>query len=261
MKKILLISTSLLFFVLAAAFVPKQTDTTSETAVYKLMEVTFLWDFLKNGYEPDRDRDDTWLDVGFRSKYAMAKKYASLELLEKAFGEPVFIVGPHGKDMNFKDKTSFGHYNPAFITKLEKAIELAAYDAFYAQKMKNVYENHLKSMAETYHAAYLHLHKDKKTLKKLTKKYTALIDQPEGTTEGSLQETFRDFAEELEKNEKGDVYEGFTAPAFWLRRSIDGTDKQFFDLLERVMKAMDSGEKAEETKEIEEQIEKDTYKK
>ena len=253
MRKIIFISTSVLLFLLATAFVPKKNDA-SETAVYKLMEVTFLWDFLKANYEPQRERDDTWLDVGFRSKYAMAKRYASLELLQKAFGEPIFIVGPHDKSMNFNDKTSFGHYNPAFITQLEKAIETAAQDDFYAKTMKNVYETHLKSMAQTYHAAYLHLHENKKRLKKLKKEYIALIDQPEGTTEGSLQETFRDFAENLEKNKQGDVYEGFTAPAFWLRRSIDGTDKQFFDLLEKVMKAMDADKKA-----IEEQIEKDTY--
>lgn len=239
MKQILFIPISLLFLLIASAFTQKQQQTNTEPAVYKLMEVTFLWDLLSEGYEPNRERDDTWLDVGFRSKYAMAKKYASLEMLQKAFDEPVFVIGPHGKDMNFNDKTSFGHYNTRFITKLEASIQTALQNPLFRKTTKKVYDEYLVSMAHTYRHAYVYLNKDAKRLKKLKKKYIAMMDSPEGTTDGSLQEEFRDFAEALEQNEQADVYEGFTAPAFWLRRSIDGTAEQFFAMLEMVIEEME----------------------
>jgi len=62
--------------------------------------------------------------------------------------------------------------------------------------------------------------------------------QAGGTTEGSLQEKFRAYAEELEKgtrSSKVDIYEAFTAPSFWIRRYIDGTENDFMKILELVV--------------------------
>lgn len=53
-----------------------------------------------------------------------------------------------------------------------------------------------------------------------------------------LQEFFRDFAESNES--KGyDVYESFVCPGFWVRRSIDGTADEFFDLLKLTLRTFD----------------------
>ena len=40
---------------------------------------------------------------------------------------------------------------------------------------------------------------------------------------------------------KSDVYEAFTAPSFWVRRSIDGTDDEFIALLEMVVNHFEEG--------------------
>ena len=207
--------------------------------IYKLMEVTFLWDLLKEGYEPVRERDDTWLDVGFRSKYAMVKQYASLAMVEAAFDCPVFIRGPHNGEMNFNDKTSFGYYNPEFVSKLQSSVQSALNNAVFRQAIKQLYQQHLKSMAHTYLNAYSHLNKDGDYLRNLQSQYLMQMASPQGTNTGSFQEEFRDYAEALEKSQKADVYEGFTAPAFWLRRSLDGTDAQLFELLDMIVKELE----------------------
>lgn len=240
-RKFIFLGTLLMFIFMA--FKPNFNPTNTDPATYKVMEMAFLWDLLKDGYEPDRNRDDTWLDVGLRSKYAMAKKYASIEIIENTFGVPVFVKGPHKGYMNFNSTRSFGHYNPAFISKLRSSLETALQNPLYRKALQKVYTKHLKSMADTYHAAHIYLHKDPAYLQNLKTEYSSLISEGSGTIDGSLQEKFRSFAEDLERNQKGDVYEGFTAPAFWLRRSIDGSSSQLFDLLKLLQKEFENNQK------------------
>ena len=210
-----------------------------DPAVYKIMEVTYLWNFLHEGYEPDYDNDGTWLDVGFRSKYAKAKKYASLEMLEIAFGSPVFVRGPHTDKMNYESNTSFGYYNPEFISSLEAAITTALANPKFKIVAKRIYDQHLASMAKTYHASYTFLQDEHDYVEELEARYLREMARPDGVPPLYIQEEFRTFAENLEREKEADIYEAFTAPSFWLRRSIDGTAPQLFSLLERVMKEME----------------------
>ncbi|MCR9287069.1 MAG: hypothetical protein NXI23_06715 [Bacteroidetes bacterium] len=241
MKRFSIILFSLFLLLTATAFIPIKQSQNTDPTIYKLMEVTYLWDLLKEGYEPIWDRDDTWLDVGFRSKYAMAKNYASLEMIEAAFGCPVFLRGPHVGEMDFNSKTSFGYYNQEFIFRLQSSIQAAFNNPIYKNVFKRVYQQHLESMAKTYHDAYIYLHADMENLQYLQNQYLYLMARPGGMDGGSFQENFRDFAESLERSQQADVYEAFTAPAFWLRRSIDGTSDQLFEIVDMVIKEMEKG--------------------
>lgn len=226
-----------------APFQKNKTTQAIEPPMFKLMEVAYLWDLLADTYEPNRERDDTWLDVGFRSKYAMAKNYASIGMLENTFGTNVFIRGPHGEDMDFNSNTSFGYYNPEFIAQLHMYIEETLTNPTYKKVAQSLYQKHLKGMANAYHKGYKYLHSKKGNLSYLKTEYLMGITSPKGIDTGSFQESFRRFAEGIEKSDGLDVYEGFTAPAFWLRRSIDGTDKQLFDLLEMVISELEESDK------------------
>ncbi len=210
-----------------------------EPAVYKVMEVAYLWNLLVENYQPNYDRDQTWLRVGFRSKYAMAKNYASLALLEKAFDEKIFIEGPHGKDMNFNSTTSFGHYNPAFLNKLHDAIKTALEYPLYRSVASQLYHGQLRSMARTYYNTHEYTYKNPDLMKQIKTDYLAAMKQKGGTYDGSLQETFRAYAEAAEQNQASNIYEAFTAPAFWLRRDIDGTDEIFIEILELVINELE----------------------
>lgn len=249
MKKILL-GLLCLPFLIAATFnqaAPNQSD----PAVYKLMEIVYLWDLVSEGYEADQEQDGTWLDVGLRSKYAMARKYASLELLEAAFGQSVFVRGPHQGDMDFNSNTSFGYYNPAFLRDVKETIEAALQHPGFAKVAKGVYEKHFKSMALTYQDAYHYMHDDQARLESLRSEYLLQLAEPEGVTGGSFQETFRSYADNGRfsnkdeekayklKNPNEDWYEKVTAPGFWLRRSIDGTSDQMYSILNMVITKME----------------------
>ena len=232
MRNLLKLSFLGLFFTIATSFTHSYTTNTTP-GVFKIMEVTYLWDLLAANYEPNRERDDTWLNVGLRSKYAMAKNYASLSILEETFDEDVFLRGPHQGEMDFNSKTSFGYYNPQFITKVHDALDTALKNPVFKKVAAPFYKKYLSSMAHTYYDAFLYIEQNPNIRNSLMEDYIMMVAQPDGTVDGSLQEHFRTFAEDLEKGiQKADVYEGFTAPSFWIRRSIDGTDDEFIKLLE-----------------------------
>lgn len=253
MKRVIFIFSGIFFLSILTAFSPNklQQNSDADPIIYKLMEIGYMWGFLSQEYEPIRDRDDTWLNVGFRSKYATAKKYASLEIIEATFGTPVFIRGPHTGDMNFNSKTSFGYYNPEFISQLKSNIEIALKYPVFKKAAKEAYNQYFKSMALTYKDAYRFLNDDPQRLAELKTKYLLELAKPEGTSNGSLQEEFSDYADNKHfsndakrreykmKNPNADWYEKITAPSFWLRRSIDGTSQQIFELLNMIITEME----------------------
>ena len=94
-------------------------------------------------------------------------------------------------------------------------------------------------MANTYKDAYLYLNENPKKVKRMSGSYLHLLKQKGGTTEGSMQEIFREYADS--QSGESDWYEAVTAPAFWVRRSIDGTDKQIYELLNMIITEMEKG--------------------
>lgn len=255
MKNFLIVLVCLPLLITATTYnydTPPMPEKDLDDGVYKLMEVASLWNLLNYEYEPNRDRDATWLDAGLRSKYGTAKLYASLEMMEGAFGVPVFVSGPHTEHMNFNSQTSFGHYNPEFINLLTTKVKMVLEEPMFKKVLKNLYDQHFSSLLLTYKDAYSFVHSDPSLFDDIQGDYNGLINDPKGTSEGSLQEEFRDYADkryftpEVRKlaqktaSPKGDWYEKVTAPAFWIRRSIDGTDKAILDLLDLVITEMNS---------------------
>ncbi len=86
MRRFFLISAGILFLFSSSAFIftKQQTSNFPNPSTHKIMEIASLWELLSSNYEPNWDRDQTWLDVGIRSKYAKAKNYASLKMIEEA---------------------------------------------------------------------------------------------------------------------------------------------------------------------------------
>ena len=203
--------------------------------VYKIMEVTYLWGLLDSSHEVNRETDDTWLDVGLRHKYAIAKKYISLELLEELTGTKVFNRGPHGSTLDFNSTYSFGYYNPMFLQILRENIATALENPTFKTVAAKAFIQYFERAANTYRNAYLYLQANPEELQRVRRNYLEIIAQPQGTTKGSLQEVFRGYSDDAVKKDKEDWYESVTAPSFWVRRSIDGTDEQLFDILDMLI--------------------------
>jgi hypothetical protein len=159
-------------------------------------------------------------------------------MVEAAFGSSVFLRGPHHGDMDFSSTTSFCYYNPEFITALKEAIESALNNPIFKKATESVYHKHLKSMAHTFYDSYIYLNTDPELLNNLKDRY--LTEMSSGQEIGSFLDSFsRTFADGQERNKNSNFYEAYTSPGFWLRRSIDGTDAQFINLLEAIIQAFE----------------------
>lgn len=182
-------------------------------------------------------------ESGIRGRYAVYQKYFSISMLESIVGENIFLKGPHSDVLNFESQDSFGRYNPLFLKKLGDNLQFLFKNKTFVENTQDHYNRKLKQYLRVYYLSY----KTAANNKEVMDGYEDAIANPEkhdymnGRIKGPsfyLQEVFRDFAEGLEKDGY-DVYEAFTCPAFWVRRSLDGTEDEFYELLKLTLKTFD----------------------
>ncbi|MFK7750300.1 MAG: hypothetical protein AB8B65_18055 [Kordia sp.] len=182
-------------------------------------------------------------ESGIRGRYALYDQFFSISSLETIVGEPVFLKGPHANAPNYKSEKTFGYYNPLFIKKLEDNLRFLFQNKAFVSSVQSHYDQKLKQYLRVYYLSY----EVGANNKEVRDKYLAVIANPEkydymnGSAKAPafyLQEAFRDFAESLEK-EGYDVYEAFTCPGFWVRRSMDGTADEFYELLKLTLQTFD----------------------
>ncbi len=174
---------------------------------------------------PDRDADGTALEEGLRYKYAVLNEYMNINRLGEIMGVPVFLKGPHSDGVDY-ESDEFGHYNPAFLNQVRDALSAAKDNSAFNAIVQPFYNSQLKSTARTYYRAYKYLESEDDILGKYGDYYDG--------------EAFRGYAD-IEEAEGFNWYESATAPGFWVRRKIDGTDKIFFEILNMMLKKYDSG--------------------
>jgi len=182
---------------------------------------------------------NSWLpDVGVRGKYGILKADIGKAVLEKIIGEKAFLEGPHAKGMNFVSETKFGKYNPAFLTKLHAALAVILKNKKFVGTLQELYDQKFREYLRLYYLSY-HLAANNQMV--MDRYLVEVADEAKMEFDSPslyLQEMFRDFAEAKER-EGYDVYEAFTCPGFWVRRSIDGTADEFWKLLNLTMKTFD----------------------
>lgn len=182
----------------------------------------------------------SWLEVGVRTRYNCVKDNFSLAMLEKLTGEPVYLSGPHNKEIVFTAQGAFGHYNPKFVDQLDKAFGQMSKDETFNKWMQDFYKEELQGLCQTYYLSYNAPTDD------IVKGYKEIVEKAEPCEEGFLcppsdylQSVFSKFASELE-DQGYNTYESSTAPGFWVRRQLDGTSAQFYALLKKVLKQYDA---------------------
>jgi len=201
---------------------------------------------LKNEAPKDYDSMSSWLDVkGVRSKYAFLKSILNLGKIESETGIKVFVSGPHvDGNINYESMNSFGHYNPELLN--------LVYETLYQMKNENamqagteIYDLYFRQMFRTYYESYNYLNNTsgKKirftnmSTTELIAKYQLAINNNESSF--NVWENFRPFADFMDKKLGYDWYEADTSAAFWVRRKMDGTDKQFMRILTLVIETYD----------------------
>lgn len=213
----------------------------------------------------------TWLTNGFRYMFCPLHDVLGLQKLQSDSRQSVFLPGgPHGSDINFDDKKQFGHYNPAFLNWVEqhiipensndprsrKLIGLA-YDSQIGPLVRALYHTHqilyaspdaARAFLEQYKSAqqsYLATNPKEGYLDPRFTPGPRSFEEIKSEYEMSLQsgspmdtgEAFRWLSDYTTVAEKDDWYLANTAGGFWVRRSLDGTEPQFFRLVTKVLQA------------------------
>ena len=162
-------------------------------------------------------------------------------------GEKIFLSGPHLNDMNFDSYDKFGYYNPIFLKKLHKKIKLLISNDAFIKSTQDIYNEKFKNTLRVYFLSLNMLdHINYKTFGKYdwdryVEEYLDVISKPPSNymVSNYFDENFRSFAESI-KNEGYNFSEGLTFPGFWIRRKIDGTDEEFFELINLILNKYDS---------------------
>ncbi|MEN0046632.1 MAG: hypothetical protein AAF806_06220 [Bacteroidota bacterium] len=216
-------------------------DQASNTILnYKMKESFRLWD-TKTGQNDYAfyENSHTYIEEGLRYNYALLKHVASIGLLEQAIGEKVFLTGPHEEQLNFFSDDSFGYYNPAFWEKVKTVIAHSLEnDGVFKQLGKYAYDQHLRKEAQLYFDSYRFIQENASMVDQVTKEYQAAM-QDDRTAGMLLQDSFRSFADSKEQLGE-DWYVANTAPGFWVRRQLDGTAEEIFEILELVRNAYEN---------------------
>jgi hypothetical protein len=207
---------------------------------------------------------------GARTAYEKIISYGILDLEKlqaKTNGVPIFLSGPHLREgtsdivqrlglrktggLNLH-ADEFGHYNPAFVRWARQNLIPASTDPALKNFTQPVYRRYLQGPARIYFDVYRHLQQNPQRRQQIREQYlavlanhkpadhVALLDAPSRT----LQDGFYDYAEQYVRRmaSGSDGLEFFhvcVAGGFWIRRNIDGTDREFFALLEKLLETYD----------------------
>ncbi len=212
----------------------------SHTIVKQLNSESLIrdaWLSLPDSRNGCSDVYDYFPNGGIRSFYCHLKQAFSYGQLEKLAGVPVFVSGPHSKDeLDLNAKTEFGHYNPEFVKWLNDHAIPAMDNSVFRRATQGIYDGYVKNLARTYFVTYLQLREVPEyfTLQKI--KYKGLMDSGSVPFSYGSMEYFG-FADLADAGYNGNV----VGPAvlFWIRRSMDGTDVDFFQGLKRLLKTYD----------------------
>jgi hypothetical protein len=196
---------------------------------------------------------DYFPEGGMRNFHCHLRTKISWAALQALAGVPVFLSGPHTqRHLELSSRTSFGHYNPEFVRWLGASFIPAASDPTFRAATQRVYDRYVRPLARASYVSHQKLHGNRAYLKS---EASGLLRQlATGRSDASPYEKyfffmnpkFLDHADQtswlmdhgMDGGWDGNVVN--TCVAFWIRRSIDGTDGEFFAALERLLATYDA---------------------
>ncbi len=191
---------------------------------------------------------------GMRSFYCHINAVISYEKARSIVPMAIFVEGPHGESLDLDNTGSFGHYNPEFVELLVEYGVPGSESEDFRKATQIIYDQYVASLARIMYVTYRKFQKNPELLRDegnlLNYKLTS-----QGKVEPLYYEKYFYFMNPgfAENPDGGFEYfsdRGFdggydgnivkTATYFWIRRSLDGTDKAFFRGLMKLMRTYDS---------------------
>jgi hypothetical protein len=169
---------------------------------------------------------DDEFDYGLHGGISVMGHYiASLvsyeEVLELLLPHKLFVSGPHTDekpDLNNND--SFGHYNPEAIRHIREVFQETFSDQEFLRETAKLYQKHLRLRFNAMLSCYSEINESASFKAKLVEAY----------------ETRRSFSGDSYFCDQ-ENYDIHAIPTFWLRRAIDGTDLEFYEILQIIKTA------------------------
>lgn len=184
---------------------------------------------------------DYFPNGGMRNFYCHAKELLSYQQLLELIALKPFVSGPHndgGLDLN--NKTRFGHYNPEFVRRLSEILLPAADDSAFREQTQEIFDAYVRELARTYYMVHVHLFSDPNFVEAEKALYLKLMQNDQ--LPGFYADKYFDFAGLGQRQNygfNGNIVKN--AVLFWLRRSLDGSEKAFYDGLEKLLSLYDEG--------------------
>jgi hypothetical protein len=177
--------------------------------------------------------------MGLRGLYCHIKPKINYQKLQELAGKPIFLKGPHSKtELNLDSKYEFGYYNPEFVQWFNnEVVGTITKNPALVKATQPIYDQYIKNQVRSYYLVYLVINSSPRLREAQKLKYLELMET-QTLPEMYLQEQFREFADEFASKDFS-WYETNTAGGFWIRRSIDGTDQYFIEILDQLIEAFD----------------------
>ncbi len=175
-------------------------------------------------------------DIGVRGRYAILKPLINPAVLERIVGEPVFLKGPHsGADINYDSENSFGHYNPEFLRALNASLSALTKMEALVEELQPLYDREFKRVMRGFFETY----ESATNRPRLTKMFTDILSKPAGKGERG-REINQFFIAQFTNLPGGmEGLEQMMAARFWVRRSVDGTADEFYQLMLLTLQTFD----------------------
>ncbi|HBS04838.1 MAG TPA: hypothetical protein DEA96_07740 [Leptospiraceae bacterium] len=193
-------------------------------------------------------------DGGMRSFYCHINEVISYEKARSIVPVAIFLDGPHAENLDLDNTGSFGHYNPEFVEMLVEYGVPGSESEDFRKATQIIYDQYVASLARIMYVTYRKFQKNPELLRQ-EGNILAYKIKSQGKVERLYYEKYfyfmnPGFAENPDGGFEYFVDRGFaggydgnvvkTAAYFWIRRSLDGTDKAFFRGLMKLMQTYDS---------------------
>ncbi len=177
---------------------------------------------------------DYYPDGGMRIFYCHLKTFIDYGTVLRLAGVKAFRSGPHTDGgLELGARFDFGRYNPAFVKWLIANAVPAAEDASFRKATQAVFDRYVARLATTAYVAHEELMTDPAFLRREKDLYRRGMEHR--TLADMFYEKYYNFKGLDSRGYDGNVVK--TCVAFWLRRSMDGTEPLFFAGLTRLLEA------------------------
>ncbi|MDR2033576.1 MAG: hypothetical protein LBP89_02965 [Helicobacteraceae bacterium] len=143
------------------------------------------------------------------------------EVLEALLPHKLFVSGPHTDEKPDLNSGSFGRYNPEAIRHIRGVFQETFGDQEFLRETVELYHKHLQPRFDAMLSCYSEINQSASLKAELVEAYET---PTRGYFRGHLHSCY-------------DIYDTDTIRTFWLRRAIDGTDLEFYEMLQIIKTA------------------------